>query len=64
MDFPLEDVPLERRGPLAEHAVRAWYGGRIGRDACARFLGVTAGAPIERVADFFDQEMVAEVMAS
>jgi len=63
-DFPLDEVPLERRGPLAELAVRAWCRGKIGRDACARYLGVTPGSAIERVADFFDQEMVDEVLAS
>jgi len=63
-DFPLDEVPYERRGPLAELAVRAWCRGKIGRDACARYLGVTAGSEIERVADFFDEELPAEELAS
>ncbi|HEU4409318.1 MAG TPA: XRE family transcriptional regulator [Polyangiaceae bacterium] len=62
-DFPLAEVPLERRGVLAELAVRAWCRGLIPRDACARYLGVTPGHPIERVADFFDEEPTSESIA-
>lgn len=62
-DFPLPEVPFERRGPLAEFAVRAWCRGVIPRDACARYLGVTPGAAIERVADFFDEDPSDEALA-
>jgi Zn-dependent peptidase ImmA (M78 family) len=62
-DFPLDDVPYERRGPLADLAVRAWCAGRISRDACASFLGVTPVAEIERVADFLGIELTAAALA-
>ena len=56
-DFPLPEVPFERRGVVAEAAVRAWARGLLPRDACARFLGVTPGAEIERVADAFGADL-------
>lgn len=60
VDFPLGEVPFERRGVLAEAALRAWARGLIPRDACARFLGVTPGSEIERVADFFGEDLPQE----
>lgn len=62
-DFPLDEVPFERRGPLAALAVRAWCRGLISRDACARYLGITPGSAVERVADFFGEEPDDELLA-
>ncbi len=62
-DFPLDDVPCERRGPLADLAVRAWCSGQISRDECASFLRVTPAAEIERVADFLGVELTAAALA-
>jgi Zn-dependent peptidase ImmA (M78 family) len=59
-DFPLVEVPFERRGVVAETAVRAWSRGLLPRDACARFLGVTPGSEIERVADYFGEDLPPE----
>jgi Zn-dependent peptidase ImmA (M78 family) len=59
-DFPLEEVPFERRGIVAETAARAWARGLIPRDACARFLGITPGSEIERVADYFGEDLPQE----
>jgi Zn-dependent peptidase ImmA (M78 family)/transcriptional regulator with XRE-family HTH domain len=53
-DFPLAAVALERRGILAELAARAWSRGLMHRDVFAGYLGVTAGAALERVAGYFD----------
>lgn len=63
VDFPIPDVPLERRGPLAELAVRAWCAGLIGRDRCARYLGVTPAAEVERVADYLGIELTEAALA-
>lgn len=52
-DFPLPDVPPERRTAVAQAAARAHSQGLIGRDAFARYLGVTPAADLERVLDFF-----------
>jgi Zn-dependent peptidase ImmA (M78 family) len=59
-DLPLAEIPFERRGVLAETAVRAWSRDLISRDACARFLGVTPGSEIERVADYFGEDLPPE----
>ncbi|HVZ86650.1 MAG TPA: XRE family transcriptional regulator [Polyangia bacterium] len=52
-DFPLEQVPAERRTAVAEAAARAYSEGRIGRDRFADLLGTTPGANVEVVLDFF-----------
>ena len=59
-DFPLTEVPFERRGAVAETAIRAWSRGLLARDACSRFLGVTPGSEIERVADYFGEDLPPE----
>lgn len=63
LGFPLDEVPFERRGRLAEFAARAWCQGKISRDAFSRYLGVTPAADVERVADFFDLELTPEALA-
>jgi Zn-dependent peptidase ImmA (M78 family)/transcriptional regulator with XRE-family HTH domain len=60
LDFPLEGAPVVRRGPLAETVVRAWAAGLFSRDAAARYLGVTPGDAIERVADYFAVDLPPE----
>ena len=52
-DFPLLEVPPERRGVLAETAVRAWSLGKLSRDGFAEQLRITPVAELERVADYF-----------
>lgn len=59
-DFPLAEVPFERRGLVAAAAVRAWSRDLISRDAAARYLGVTPGSEIERVADYFGEDFPEE----
>lgn len=63
LDFPLEEAPFERRGLLADLAVRAWCAGLVSRDACAALLGVTPAEEIERVADFFGIELTEAALA-
>lgn len=53
-DFPVTDVPIERRGQLAHVASRAYAAGELARDAFARLLGVTPAAPVESVLGYFD----------
>lgn len=59
--FPLERVARERRGDFAQTVMRAWRDEKISRDAAARYLGVTPTEPIERVADYFDIDLPAEL---
>lgn len=60
-DFPIRLVPPERRGTFALAVVRAWSGALLSRDAAARHLGVSPSEPIERVADYFDVDLPAEL---
>jgi Zn-dependent peptidase ImmA (M78 family) len=59
-NFPVDGVPAERRGVLAQTVMRAWAAGVVTRDAAARFLAVTPDTPIERVADYFAVDLPAE----
>lgn len=59
--FPVARTPLERRGTLARTAARAYGAGKIPRDAFARFLGVTAGEPLEAVLGYFDLDLPEDV---
>ena len=59
--FVVDAVPLERRGAFAQTVARAWSAGMLSRDAAARYLGVTPGEPLERVADYFDIDLPAEI---
>lgn len=60
IDFPLDAVPFERRGVVAEAVVRAWAAGVLSRDAVARYLAVTPGEAVERVADYFAVDLPPE----
>lgn len=51
-DFPLRDVPFERRTAVARVAARLYSAGHIPRDAFADALGVTPGHDLERVLDY------------
>jgi Zn-dependent peptidase ImmA (M78 family)/transcriptional regulator with XRE-family HTH domain len=52
-EFPLKETPPERRTLVAHAAARAYSRGDIPRDRFAELLGVTPGARVERVLDFF-----------
>ncbi|MGB8296079.1 MAG: XRE family transcriptional regulator [Polyangia bacterium] len=51
--FPLPEVKPERRTLIAQIAARLYSTGRLRRDAFADALGVTPGADLESVLDFF-----------
>lgn len=53
-NFPLEDVPPERRTFVAQYASRLYADGLIQRDKFADFLGITPNQDIERVLDFYE----------
>ncbi|WP_428265766.1 ImmA/IrrE family metallo-endopeptidase [Haliangium sp.] len=64
-NFPLEEVPTERRNSIAELAAELYSDGRIGRDEFADMMGVTPAEEVERVLDFFaldwpDERVAAE----
>ncbi len=52
-NFPLQNVPIERRTSIAELAAALYSEGRISRDEFADMLGVTPAAEMERVLDLF-----------
>lgn len=62
VDFPIAAVPYERRGVMAETVARAWAASALSRDAAARYLAVTPGEAIERVADYFAVDLPPEAM--
>ncbi|KIG19572.1 hypothetical protein DB30_00081 [Enhygromyxa salina] len=53
-DFPLQDVPPERRTLVARTAASLYSGGKLQRDAFAESLGVTPAHEVERVLDFYE----------
>jgi Zn-dependent peptidase ImmA (M78 family) len=59
-DFPLTEVPVERRGVLAHAASRAYAAGLLARDAYARMLGVTPAASVESVLGYFELDVPVE----
>ena len=59
-DFPLANVPLERRTAVARAAAAAYASGRLRRDKFSEYLGVTAVEPLEQVLDFFALSTPAE----
>lgn len=52
-DFPSATAPRERRGPVALVACRAYSAGKIGRDALARYLGISDTPEIEEILGYF-----------
>jgi Zn-dependent peptidase ImmA (M78 family) len=55
--FPLPEVPPERRTLVAQTAAHLYSTGRLRRDAFADVLGVTPGADLESVLDFFGMNL-------
>ena len=53
-DFPASSAPRERRGPVALAACRAYSAGKIGRDALARYLGLSDSPALEEILGYFD----------
>lgn len=52
-NFPLREVPPERRSLVARAAAHLYSTGRIRRGAFVDALGVTPASDVERVLDFF-----------
>jgi Zn-dependent peptidase ImmA (M78 family) len=52
-NFPLDDVPAERRTLVAEYAARLYAEGRLSRTGFCEVLGITPAEEIEKVLDFF-----------
>jgi len=59
-NFPLAEVPPERRTLVARAAARLYSMGQISRDAFADALDVTAASDVDRVLDFFALDLPAD----
>lgn len=53
-NFPLEEVPPERRTLVARTAASLYSEAKLQRDAFAEYLGVTPAHEVERILDFFE----------